>query len=81
VTFDLKKEARQTIFCSQSFQEIMSKKISEKLLAILICPLCKSDLAYDDKNSELICHKSKLAYKIRDGIPVMLIDEARQTET
>jgi len=47
-------------------------------LEILICPLCKGDLVFDEKNNELICYKSKLAYKIVDEIPVMLIDEARK---
>lgn len=57
-----------------------SKKIAEELLEILVCPLCKSDLFYDEKNQELICRESKLAYKIKDGIPVMLIDEARKLD-
>jgi uncharacterized protein YbaR (Trm112 family) len=56
----------------------MSKKISPELLEILVCPLCKGELFFDEKNSELICFESKLAYKIKDGIPVMLIDEARK---
>jgi uncharacterized protein YbaR (Trm112 family) len=78
----LKKEARQTIFLSETFQEkIMSQKLSPELLAILVCPLCKGELVYDEKNSELICHESKLAYKIKDGITVMLIDEARKLES
>ncbi len=56
----------------------MSQKISQELLEILVCPLCKGDLFFDEKNSELICDESKLAYKIKDGIPVMLVDEARK---
>lgn len=47
-----------------------------KLLEILVCPLCKAKLA--KKNNELICEKCKLAYPIDDGIPVMLIDQARK---
>ncbi len=58
----------------------MSEKISSRLLEILVCPLCKGDLIYDEKNSELICHESKLAYQIKDGIPVMLVEEARKLE-
>jgi uncharacterized protein YbaR (Trm112 family) len=58
----------------------MNKKISPELLEIIACPLCKGDLVYDEKNQELICYASKLAYKIRDGIPVMLLDEARKLE-
>ena len=53
------------------------KTISDELLKILVCPLCKGDLEYDAKKQELLCHKSKLAYQIKDGIPIMLVDEAR----
>jgi uncharacterized protein YbaR (Trm112 family) len=56
----------------------MNKKIAEDLLAVLVCPLCKGQLTYDEENQELICLESKLAYKIIDGIPVMLIDQARK---
>jgi uncharacterized protein YbaR (Trm112 family) len=56
----------------------MLQKISPQLLEILICPLCKGDLVFDEKNNELICYKSKLAYKIECGIPVMLSEEARK---
>ncbi len=53
--------------------------MDNRLLEILVCPLCKSKLEYDRNAQELICHADKLAYPIRDGIPVMLADEARQT--
>jgi len=56
----------------------MNKNISPKLLEILVCPLSKASLIYDQKNQELICKKSKLAYKIKDGIAIMLPDEARK---
>jgi uncharacterized protein YbaR (Trm112 family) len=52
-------------------------KLDKKLLEILVCPICKGPLDYDKKNSELICKVDRLAYPIRDGIPVMLEDEAR----
>ncbi len=78
--FDLEKKARQAIFITPNFQEIMSQKITEELLKILVCPLCKNELFFDEKNNELICLQSKLAYKIKDGIPIMLIDEARKIE-
>lgn len=51
-----------------------------KLLEILVCPLTKSPLRYDDKAHELISDQAKLAYPIRDGIPIMLVDEARKIE-
>jgi uncharacterized protein YbaR (Trm112 family) len=50
--------------------------LDKKLLDILVCPKCKGDLEYDKKKDRLICHKCKLAYPIKDDIPVMLIDEA-----
>ncbi len=48
------------------------------LLEILVCPLTKSTLRYDAAAQELISDRAKLAYPIRDGIPIMLIDEARE---
>lgn len=51
-----------------------------KLLEILVCPLCKSPLIYHKAEQELICKPDRLAYPIRDGIPVMLADEARKLE-
>ena len=54
------------------------KKINDELLKILVCPLCKGELEYDAQNQELLCYKSNLAYKIKNGIPIMLIDEARE---
>ena len=50
-----------------------------RLLEILVCPACKGTLTYDRGAQELVCHADKLAYPVRDGIPVMLVDEARQT--
>lgn len=47
------------------------------LLEILVCPLCKGPLRHDRENQELICSADKLAFPIRDGIPVMLENEAR----
>ncbi|MBI1301047.1 MAG: Trm112 family protein [Alphaproteobacteria bacterium] len=58
----------------------MSAEIDPKLLEILVCPLSKGPLIYDKKSQELISEQSKLAYPIRDGIPIMLIDEARKTD-
>ncbi|MDP3622242.1 MAG: Trm112 family protein [Polynucleobacter sp.] len=51
--------------------------MDQRLLDILVCPLCKSTLHVDRKRSELICKIDKLAYPIRDDVPVMLVDEAR----
>ena len=52
--------------------------IDRKLLSILVCPVSKAPLEYDQENQELICKASGLAYPIRDDIPVMLETEARQ---
>jgi uncharacterized protein YbaR (Trm112 family) len=51
--------------------------LKKELLDILVCPKCKGELEYKDKDNELICHKCCLAYQIKDDIPIMLIDEAR----
>ena len=52
--------------------------MDKKLLEILVCPVCKGPLRYDKAKSELVCKADRLAYPIRDDIPVMLEDEARR---
>lgn len=52
--------------------------LDKKLLAILVCPLCKGALQYQAEAQELVCRVDALAFPIRDGIPVMLEDEARR---
>lgn len=54
-----------------------SSNLDIKLLEILVCPLTKSNLKYDCDNQELISNAAKLAYPIKDGVPIMLPDEAR----
>jgi len=54
--------------------------IDPKLLELLVCPLTKAPLEYDAEAQELISRQAGLAYPIRDGIPIMLPDEARQLE-
>jgi uncharacterized protein len=51
--------------------------VDPKLLEILVCPLTKAPLRYDREAQELISDQAHLAYPIRDGIPIMLVDEAR----
>ncbi len=53
-------------------------RIDPRLLEILVCPLTKTTLEYDRSRQELISHSAKLAYPIRDGIPIMLPEEARK---
>ena len=54
--------------------------IDRKLLEILVCPLTKGPLEYDARRQELISRSAKLAYPIRDGVPIMLPEEARPIE-
>jgi len=54
--------------------------VDPKLLEILVCPLTKGPLRYDATREELISEQAGLAYPIRDGIPIMLIDEARKLD-
>lgn len=55
--------------------------IDRELLTILVCPQCKGELVLDREAAELICKKDRLAFAIRDGVPVMLVDEARRLES
>jgi uncharacterized protein len=55
-------------------------RVDPKLLEILVCPLTKSSLDYDRNRQELISRSARLAYPIRDGIPIMLPEEARQID-
>ena len=52
--------------------------VDPKLLEVLVCPLTKGPLHYDREKQELVSRNAKLAYPIRDGIPIMLVDEARE---
>ena len=54
--------------------------VDPKLLELLVCPLTKAPLEYDAEAQELISRQAGLAYPIRDGIPIMLADEARPLE-
>ena len=54
--------------------------VDPKLLEILVCPLTKGPLEYDAAKQELVSRKAKLAYPIRDGIPIMLPEEARRLD-
>ena len=56
------------------------KEVDRFLLDILACPVTKGELEYDRENQELISRKAGLAYPVRNGIPIMLPDEARELE-
>jgi len=55
-------------------------RVDRRLLEILVCPVTKTSLVYDEARQELISRAARLAYPIRDGIPVMLQNEARQLD-
>jgi len=57
-----------------------TRKVDRKLLEMLVCPLTKGPLRYDSERQELISERAGLAYPIRDGIPIMLADEARSLD-
>jgi uncharacterized protein YbaR (Trm112 family) len=56
----------------------MQKKLDLKLLDILACPITKEPLIFNESTNELVSTKAGLAFPVRDGIPIMLIDEARK---
>jgi uncharacterized protein YbaR (Trm112 family) len=73
--------------CNENGEETMSERetrsvrmVDPKLLEILVCPLTKTTLEYDRERQELISHAAKLAFPIRDGIPILLEEEARRIE-
>lgn len=55
--------------------------MESRLLEILVCPVCKGSLRYDRQRQELICRADRLAYPVRDGVPVMLENEARDLQS
>jgi uncharacterized protein YbaR (Trm112 family) len=58
----------------------MAAEVDPKLLELLVCPLTKQPLAYDRERQELVSKAAGLAFPIRDGIPIMLVDEARKLD-
>jgi uncharacterized protein YbaR (Trm112 family) len=54
--------------------------MDNKMLELLVCPICKGPLVYKQDKNELVCKADRLAYPVRDDIPVMLEEEARQLE-
>lgn len=57
-----------------------ARKLDPRLLEILVCPLTKGPLSYDEAAQELVSAQAGLAYPIRDGIPIMLVEEARRLD-
>ena len=54
--------------------------VDPKLLEVLVCPQSRTPLRYDRERQELISERARLAYPVRDGVPIMLIDEARELD-
>ena len=67
---------RQRLY-TRGFKQRDNTVLDPKLLSILVCPVSKAPLTYDEEKQELLCKASGLAYPVRDGIPVMLEEEAR----
>jgi uncharacterized protein YbaR (Trm112 family) len=65
---------------SESAQPLAPARSDPKMLEVLVCPLTRATLAYDADKQELISRAAKLAYPIRDGMPIMLPEEARRLE-
>jgi uncharacterized protein YbaR (Trm112 family) len=72
---DIKPEQRMT-----SSPERLEASVDPKLLEILVCPVTKGPLEFDLARQELVSRSAKLAYPIRDGIPIMLPEEARKID-
>lgn len=60
--------------------DTQTSEVAPKLLELLVCPLTKGRLRYDREHNELVSESAGLAYPIRDGVPIMLISEARKLE-
>ncbi len=56
----------------------MQETLSKSLLEVLVCPKCKGSLKYEKPKKRLLCWKCKLAYRVEDGIPIMLVEEAEK---
>jgi len=54
----------------------MAQELSKKLLDVLACPKCKASLEYKKAEARLVCKKCRLAYRVEEGIPIMLVEEA-----
>lgn len=64
--------------CNGALHANIGDEMDQKLLELLVCPICKGPIIYQKSGAELICKVDRLAFPIRDGIPVMLEDDARR---
>ncbi len=65
---------------ARSIEPDMRSKVDPRLLEILVCPVTRAELAYDPVRQELVSRAARLAYPIRDGVPIMLPEEARKLD-
>lgn len=70
----------RSLAVAPSLSQPLQTRINPRLLEILVCPVTKTSLDYDAQRQELVSRAAKLAYPIRDGIPIMLPEEARPIE-
>lgn len=63
---------------NHGMSKMSSARISSNLLEMLVCPITKGPLEYDEARQELVSHKAKRAFPVREGIPVLLAEEARE---
>lgn len=54
--------------------------MKKKLLSLLVCPQCKSRLIYRSRQQELVCEKDRIAYPLRNGVPILLVSDARKLD-
>ncbi|MAG21713.1 MAG: tetraacyldisaccharide 4'-kinase [Candidatus Diapherotrites archaeon] len=59
---------------------MQQKEVPKQLLDVLACPKCKGSLSYKAQEAKLLCKNCKLAYRVENGIPIMLVDEAEKTK-
>lgn len=62
---------------TDAFPPLDTPEVDPRLLEVLVCPLTKTPLDYDRQKGELVSRSAKLAFPIRDGVPIMLVEEAR----
>ena len=72
-----RRAARDERVWAETPNPVEATRIDPKLLELLVCPVTKTPLRYDEARSELISAAAKLAFPVRDGIPIMLVSEAR----
>ncbi len=66
-----------TPFADDAAPAVLTHEVDPRLLEVLVCPLTRSPLTYDRDRGELVSRAARLAYPVRDGVPVMLAEEAR----